>query len=81
MPLAEYTNLYEVQLDLYVARRKRMHAIFDPAGVPVYHAPLVIQVLDWLADKDVTMARFTDDERTYHVEFRCCVHDNPNPGE
>lgn len=58
-----------------------MHAIFDPAGIPVYHAPRIIQVLDWLAEKDVTSARFTDDEATYQVEFRRVANDNPKPGD
>ncbi len=78
MPPPTEAAQYEVQLDLYIARRKRMHAIFDPQGVPVYHAPLVIQIFDWLADKDVTSARFTDDEAIYQVAFRRVLSGNPN---
>ncbi len=60
---------YEVQTDIYIARRKRMHSVFDSAGIPVFHAPHVLQVLEWLADQDIRKATFTDDDATFDITF------------
>ncbi len=77
MPPANDNHPYVVQTDIYIARRKRMHAVIDPAGRPVFHAPLLLDVLDWLADKDVHTARFTDEETTYDISF--VIHAPPKP--
>ncbi|HET98796.1 MAG TPA: hypothetical protein ENH89_00180 [Aurantimonas coralicida] len=69
MTVVSLHALYEVQLDINIARRKRMHSVFDPAGIPVFHAPLVLQVLNWLHEQDIHSVRFTDDETTYDVTF------------
>jgi len=74
-------RLHEVQLDIYIARRKRMHAIFDPNGIPVFHAPLIMQVMEWLADKEITRVRFTDDDTAYEVTFQPCALEQPPTGE
>lgn len=71
------TAMFEVQLDLYIARRQRMHSVFDPDGNPVFHDKLILNVMEWLADKGVRCARFTDDETTYIVTFEpVAVQDN-----
>ncbi len=69
MPEPGSIALYKVELDLYIARRKRMHSVLDPHGIPAFHAPHMIDVLEWLADKGVTSATFTDGETTYAVSF------------
>lgn len=68
---------YIVQTDIIVARRKRIHAVHDPGGVPVFHARHLIEVMDWLVNNDVHHARFTDDETTYDVSFVACAPGAP----
>lgn len=82
MPPGSQTRLYEVQLDIYIARRKRMHAIYDLSGVPVFHAPHLLQILNWFHEQGVTSATFTDDESAYVVTFeRRPLQDNSQPGD
>ena len=77
MPPANDNHPYVVQTDIKFARRKRMHEVIDPSGRPVFHAPLLMDVLDWLTDKDVHAARFTDEESTYDISF--AIHVPPRP--
>ncbi len=77
MPAAENNRPYVVQTDIKFARRKRVHEVIDPSGLPVFHAPLLMDVLDWLTDKNVHAARFTDEESTYDISF--ANHAPPKP--
>lgn len=61
--------LYTVQVDIYIARRKRIHEVQDAAGVAVYHDPHLLNVLTWLAEQNIRTARFTDDQDTFLVTF------------
>lgn len=72
---------FVVQVDIYIARRKRMHSVLDPSGRPVFHAPLVIDVLDWLREQDIKQALFTDDETTYLVRFEPSLLNKRPPGD
>ncbi len=60
---------YVVELDLYVARRRRLHEVRQPNGAAVFHAPHLTQVLNWLIDNGVGSAEFTDDDVTFVVSF------------
>lgn len=60
---------YVVSVDLYIARRRRIHEVRDPNGVAVFHAPHIIQVLEWLVDNDIGVAEFTDDDACFVVNF------------
>ncbi|HDZ44099.1 MAG TPA: hypothetical protein ENH80_09175 [Phycisphaerae bacterium] len=71
-------RLHEVQTDIYIARRRRLHAVNDPTGVPVFHGPRIIEVLDWLADNDVNRVRFTDDALAFEVTFERCTLEQPS---
>ncbi len=46
-----------------------MHSVFDAAGLPLYHAPHILQVLCWLADQNVERVRLTDGDDTFDVGF------------
>lgn len=60
---------FVVETDLYIARRKRLHAVTNSDGKSVFHAPHVLQVLDFLTDNDIRQAVFTDDDTRYLVSF------------
>ena len=77
MPKRPAATVYVVDLDIYVARRKRVHQVRDPSGAPVFHAPLVLDVLNWLAEKGITRARFTDDASSFDVTSRRRIPANP----
>ncbi len=70
MPPANDNHPYVVELDLYIARRRRLHEVRRPDGIAVFHAAHVVQVLDWLVDNDIGSAEFTDDETTFLVTFK-----------
>lgn len=69
MPPAPPEALYTVETDIYIARRRRVHAVNDARGKPVFHDPHILQVLDWLVEQDVTTARFTDDATAFVITF------------
>ncbi len=77
VPAANDNRPHTVQADIYVARRKRIHQIIDPAGLAVFSAPHILDVLVWLADKDLTTARFTDEETSFTVTFFPCSPEPP----
>ena len=60
---------HEVQTDIYIARRKRVHTVYDQNDEPVYSDPHLMNVLDWLFENDVKTARFADDTSAYLVTF------------
>ncbi len=60
---------HTVQVDIYIARRKRVHAVHDQYGVPVFHDPHIMNVFDWLAEQDICTARLTDDSSAFVVTF------------
>lgn len=70
MPEAPPDQLHTVQADIYIARRKRMHQVVSPAGVVVWSDPHLMNVFDWLAEKDINSAVFTDEESTFEVSFK-----------
>ena len=69
MAIARAPATHEVQTDIYFARRKRLHTVYDQAGEPVYSDPHLMNVFDWLAEQDITTARFADDATAYLVTF------------
>ena len=69
MTITRGPDFHTVQVDIYFARRKRLHTVYDHAGAPVFSDPHLMNVLDWLVEQDVTTARFTDDQVTYLVTF------------
>ena len=74
---ATTSQVHTVQVDIYIARRKRMHQVVDPAGVVVWSDPHLMNVLDWLSEQGLTSAIFTDEESTFEVSFSKVVRDNP----
>lgn len=75
MPTTEVRHL--VQVDLYIARRKRVHSIYNDAGEAVYHSPLMIEVLAWFNANDIHAAYFTDDEDSFLVSFQRAEPETP----
>lgn len=73
--------LFEVQVDIYIARRKRMHSVFDNKGLPVFHGPHILQVLGWLSEQDIKQALFTDEDTTYLVKFERRSTNQQTPGD
>lgn len=73
--------MFEVQVDVYIARRKRMHSVYDAEGIPVFHGPHILQVLDWLFEQDIRQALFTDEDTTYLVKFERPSFDQPSLGD
>lgn len=59
-----------VQIDLYIARRKRVHAVVNSAAETLFHDPYIIRVMDWLADQDINRVRFADEEHAFIVNFQ-----------
>ena len=76
--MPEHSPLYAVQTDIYIARRKRLHAVHDPSGTPVYHDPHLMNVLEWLTEQGITTARFTDDQVAYLVTFKRVTLEPPS---
>ncbi len=60
---------YTVDVDVYIARRKRMHVVLGTEGVPLFHAAHLMDVFVWLAEKGTNIARFTDDAESFDVVF------------
>ena len=67
--MADPEARYTVQVDIYTARRQRVHQVIDGRGIPVYHDKHILNVLDWLAERDIRDARFTDDATAFLVTF------------
>lgn len=62
-------SAYKVDTDIYIARRKRLHTVYDPAGELVFTGPHILDVLAWLADNDVRSAIFQDADDCFVVRF------------
>ncbi len=78
MIAANDNRQHVVQVDLYVARRRRVHQVIDPDGDAVFHDPHIIAVFDWLTEQGINRVRLTDDDKAFTVAFdRCPLHDPP----
>ena len=72
---------YKVELDLYIARRRRLHEVRNPAGEAVFHAQHVMNVLEWLADNNIGTALFTDGDTEFTVSFARLISPPPQKKE
>ncbi len=64
---------YTVNLDIYVARRTRIHQVTDLEDNAVFHAALLVDVLNWIAEQGATTIRFTDEETNFDVHILRCA--------
>lgn len=58
-----------VELDIYIARRKRSHSVIDADGETVFHAPNMADILTWLDGQDIRTATFVDGDDRFSVVF------------
>lgn len=72
---------FTVQVDIYVARRKRMHSVMNDIGEQVFADPHLMNILTWLAEQELSQARFTDEEDTFLVTFTRETTSPPTDGD
>jgi len=58
-----------VDLDIPVTRRQRVHEVLDGKGVVVFYAREISAVFDWLAENEVAVAHFVDDELAFLIKI------------
>ena len=70
MPLDMFQLPLFVELDLQIQRRRRVHAILDANGDPVYHAVRISEILTWLIDAGVSQITMVDENARFDVTFQ-----------